>query len=153
MRQAQGGVEYVDYDERVKVLSYFDPVVSTSYSLGVARRFGRDNKNVFGYVLILNDNKARHCSSDKRKTANCFFYQEDYYDELEYPFWGYATSSELNGFIADELYIEKNDDGLLIDKRVQVTKGNACPQISMISWKPGKQAKIKKLLLDIYQCN
>ena len=153
LRQLSGGVDYIDYKERVMVLSFFDPVVSTSYSLGVARRFGRDEKGKFGYVLILNDNKARHCSVKKRKEANCFFYQEDYYDELEYPFWGYANFQELNGFIVDNLFIEKNEHGILVGKKVLITDDNACINILKITWKTVKQKKVKLKLLDIYSCN
>ena len=152
-RQLSGGINYKDYNERVMVLSFFDPVVSTSYSLGVARRFGKDEDSKFGYVLILNDNSARHCSKEKRKEANCFFYQEDYYDELEYPFWGYANAQELNGFIVDDLYIEKSFDGLLIEKNIFITHENACSNILQVNWKTKKQVTVKNKLLNIYKCH
>ena len=151
-RQLSGGIDYKDYNERVMVLSFFDPVVSTSYSLGVARRFGKDEDSKFGYVLILNDNSAKHCSKEKRKEANCFFYQEDYYDELEYPFWGYANAQELNGFIVDDLYIERSEDGLLVGKSISITSKNACTSIFEVNWKTPKHSKIKNKLLGIFSC-
>lgn len=148
-RQLNGDIPYLDIHDMERVLSFFDPVVSTSYYQEVAEKFANDKKDGYGYVMILNDQFDRNCDAESKEKVNCFISIEDYYDEYEFPFWGYVTSYEFNGFTKEGILINKNNN------HVYITQGNfkellSCKSLKKINW---KNQTFKKDLFNYFQCH
>lgn len=113
-RQESGGRNYLSLAETNKVLSFFDPVVSTSYDIKIAKRFMRDSEKNLGYVLYLKDINHRNCSERLKSKADCFINHEEYLEELEVPFMGYVNTSELFGFESHGVIVSKKDNAVYV---------------------------------------
>jgi hypothetical protein len=143
-----------------EILSFFDPVVSTSYFLEIAKSFAHDKNGYDGYVLILNDKLNRNCTSENKKTADCFIHNEEFMEELEFPMWGYATSNELDGVIIDHITITKRGSQTITLKNnidnSSITLGlknlNNCKLLNELVVSNNKVKRMQKSLLKYFKC-
>ena len=143
-----------------KILEFFDPVVSTSYRIDIARSFARDKDGEDGYILILNDLQNRNCSAENKRTANCFINNEEFMEEMEFPIWGYVLPSELNGIIVDHLEVRKLENGLVRLRNIksgeeslyEKGKFKSCQSVKKIKSKDQKIRRFKLALIDALDC-
>lgn len=128
-RQQAGKRDYLSLADMEQVLSFFDPVVSTSYYKEVADNFAKDKEGGVGYTMKLNDKLHRNCSKESKKEVDCFISLEEYMDEYEMPFWGYVTHEEFDGFHVGDISIQKIDAHIILQQGKiynVLNKKNAC---------------------------
>jgi hypothetical protein len=146
---------------KAEILEFFDPIVSTSYRLDIANSFGNDKNGHDGYVLILNDRHHRSCSAKRKETANCFINNEEFMEELEFPMWGYVSSSELDGVSVGSIVLQKHKkDQLkvlhLVNKKeiiLSLHSSNSCQIIKKINAPKAKTKRLKESLSLYFKCS
>ena len=162
--QRDGKHGYSEGVSAARVLSFFDPIVSTSYDINIAKKFAKDKNGEDGYTLILNDWKYRNCPKKYQETADCLINHEEYLEELEYPFWGYAKAEELNGFIVNNIKIYKDKRGLITITDEQSNKmivelgeslplsEETCSKINLLSSYGDKIKRLNQAMLTHFKC-
>ena len=144
-----------------EILSFFDPIVSTSYRLDIASSFGRDKDGYDGYVLILNDRFHRNCEEKYKVTANCFINNEEFIEELEFPMWGYVTPSELNGVIVERVTLKRVGVGELLysdpiaKKQILFKHGSLsnCSKLKGLNPRKLKLKRLKNSISTYFNCH
>tara|TARA_B100000925_G_scaffold286420_1_gene264080 strand:- start:6389 stop:7318 length:930 start_codon:yes stop_codon:yes gene_type:complete len=157
-RQDSGGINYTSSSEMSEILSYFDPVVSTSFYKSVADKFGKDRGEFVGYVMILNDKNHRNCPFISKNKGNCFINHEEYLEEFEVPFWGYVLPREFEGFFVDDLKlvrikhnqirIEQGESNVMLDKE----GGLGCNNLNNLNFDSNRKQLLFSSLKTEFGC-